>query len=53
MSKNILFKIKNIKGIGEGGEGGKSPFLQLDLILKGFIQATRCFLQISKIQSNF
>jgi len=31
----------------------KSPFSQLDLILKSFIQASRCFLQISKIQSNF
>ena len=33
--------------------GGKSPFSQLYLILKSFIQATRCFLQIYKIQSNF
>ena len=37
------------KGIG----GSKSLFSQLDFILKSFIQATRCFLQISKIQSNF
>ena len=33
-----------IKGIG----GGKSLFSQLDYILKSFIQATRCFFQISK-----
>ena len=39
---------KNLKGIG-----GKSLFSQLDFILKSCIQATRCFLQISKIQSNF
>ena len=35
------------------GMGGNSLFSQHDLILKSFIQATRCFLQISKIQSNF
>ena len=33
--------------------GGSSPFSQLDLILKSFIQAKKFFLQISKIQSNF
>ena len=49
--KTKFIKISdNIKGIGAGG---KSPFSQLGLILKSFIQATRCFLQISKIQSNF
>ena len=45
------YNISKIKGIGEGG--GKSPFSQLDFILKSFIQATRCFLQISINQSNF
>ena len=38
-----------VKGIG----GGKTLFSQLNFVLKSFIQATRCFLQISKIQSNF
>ena len=40
---------KTVKGIG----GSKTLFSQLDFILKSFIQATRSFLQISKIQSNF
>ena len=38
---------------GHRGAGGKSLFSHFDFILKSFIQATRCFLQISKIQSNF
>ena len=43
------FKVNNkIKGMG-----GVSLFSQLDFILKNFIQATTCILQISKIQSNF
>ena len=53
-NKNFLYTKKNkcnfyFKGIG----GGKSLFSQLDLILKSFTQATRCFLKISKIKSNF
>ena len=32
---------------------GKSLFSQLDFILKSFIQATTCFLRISKIKVIF
>ena len=53
IGKKIL-KIKNYANLNVlRAWGSKSLFSQLDLILKSFIQATRFFLQISKIQSNF
>ena len=49
---NMNFLEQNIEP-DQGHRGGKTPFSQLDFILNSFIQATRCFLQISEIKSNF
>ena len=51
--KVALQHIFNVVTLFKGIEGGETLFSQLDFILKSFIQATRCFLQISEIQSNF
>ena len=48
-----MFSEKNITVLRAQGGRGKALFSQLDFILKSFIQATRFFLHISKIQSNF